>query len=260
MIALSMTVAACGVETGLPEKNEDPLLQIRSEGGFAPVEFVLGRGPTFTLLANGQLIHEGPVAAVYPGPLLPNYQVTTVEDDQIRAVLELVEKMGLPDIEDERDDSANEFVADATTEVVTYWDENGTHRYSVYALGIEPDPNEERSRVFLELIELLGELTASSPSEPFDGERVQVIAGIGFADPEITDVRDWPLEDRDFSDWTVLPNQWMCKMYGPEVLGAFEDATQATEWTHPDPMMDADSYKLVVRPLHPGEPDCLQGL
>ena len=262
VVVLSLLAAACGMDSGagLPDKTEDPLVQIRSEGGFAPVEMVLGRGPTYTLLANGQLIYEGPVIAIYPGPLLPNYQVVEVPDDQIRAVLDLVDEIGLPDFEEERDDSANQFVADATTEVVTYWDENGTHSYSVYALGIEPDPSDSRNKAFLDLIELMGELAASGEAIPYVGDRVQVIAGVGFADPEFSDVREWPLENTDFSEWVVLPNEWMCNMDSPDILPTFEDATQNTQWMHPDPMMDAPPFMLLVRPLHPGEPDCLEGL
>ena len=260
--ALSMVAAACGAGTltGLPDRSEDPLVQIRSEGGFAPVEMVLGHGPTYTLLANGQLIYEGPVIAIYPGPLLPKYQEVEISDDERRTVLDLVEKMGLPDFEEERDDSANQLVADATTEVVTYWDENGTHSYAVYALGIEPNPSEARIKAFLDLVDLMSELTASNESVPYEAERVQVIAGVGFADPEFPDVREWPFENTDLSEWEVLPNQWMCKMFGPEVLPTFEDANQNTQWTHPDPMMDAPPFTLLVRPLHPGEPDCPEGL
>jgi hypothetical protein len=85
---------------------------------------------------------------------------------------------------------------------------------------------------------------------------VQVIAGSGFVDPEFADVRNWPLDNTDFSDWETLPNGWMCTTYGPEILDTFADASQTTQWTHPDPMMDAPAFTLLVRPLHPGEPDC----
>lgn len=261
-VAAAMALTACGAanDEGLPEKTDDPLLQVRSEGGFAPVEMILGRGPTYTLLANGQLIHEGPVAAIYPGPLLPNTLVLEIDDNDMQRVLDLVGEIGLPDMEDERDEENGQNVADATTEVVTFWDENGTHTYSVYALGIDPNPANRSTRAFQELIDLLGELTASYEASPYDGDRAQVVAGVGFADPDFPDVREWPLEETDFSDWEILPNQWMCQIQDPDVLPLFTDATQATQWTHPDPMMDAPPFTLLVRPLHPGEPDCFGDL
>lgn len=262
LVAVSLVMTACGAaaEDGLPEKTDDPLLQVRSEGGFAPVEMTLGRGPTYTLLGNGQLIHEGPVVAIYPAPLLPNSLVAEIDDDEMRQVLDLVEAIGLPDMEDERDEENGQNVADATTEVVTFWDDNGVHTYSVYALGIEPNPVNPSTKAFLELIDLLGELVGSHEATPYEGDRAQVVAGIGFADPDFPDVRDWPLEDTDFSDWVVLPNEWMCQVQDPEILPLFADATQNTQWTHPDPMMDAPPFTLRVRPLHPGEPDCFEDL
>lgn len=261
LIAAALTLTACGADTGLslPDDPDAPVLQLRSEGGFAPVEFILGQGPSYTLLADGRLIHTGPTVAIFPGPLLPNYLVTEIDDSQMSTILSLIEEIGLPDMVDESDDSANQFVADANTEVVTYWDDSGQHRYSVYALGIDPNPSVAANKAFMDLITTLDGMALSGPAVPYEGDRVQVIAGVGFANPDFDDVRDWPLEKTDFSDWETLPNQWMCKVYGSDVLDGFTDATQATQWTHPDPMMDADTFTLLVRPLHPGEPDCFEG-
>ena len=101
VVAVSLGLTACGVETGGVELPTDPdasVVQVRSEDGFAPVEWVLGRGPTYTLLADGRLISEGPVIAIYPGPLLPNYLVGQINVDQMNSVLELVDKIGLPEM------------------------------------------------------------------------------------------------------------------------------------------------------------------
>jgi hypothetical protein len=40
------------------------------------------------------------------------------------------------------------------------------------------------------------------------------------------------------------------------VLPDFETATQLTRWQEPDPLIDAPTYTLLVRPLLPGEPEC----
>ena len=259
LIAASFSLSACGAAGGGVELGADPnapVVQVRSEGGFAPVGWVLGRGPTYTLLADGQLISEGPVIAIYPGPLLPNNLVAKINPDQMNTILELVDKIGLADMEHEVDDTHAAVVADATTEVVTYWDpDGGEHTYSVYALGLEPSDNPSTS-AFSELLVVLDQLAAQGDPVPYKGERVRVVAGVGFTDPDFVDVRDWPLDDTDFSDWTTYPNGWTCQIYGPDVLPLFADATQTTQWTHPNPMMDAPVFTLLVRPLHPGEPDC----
>lgn len=260
LTAAALAITACGVEAsgqGLPSDPNAPLVQITSEGGFAPVEGVLGRGPTYTLLADGRLIYEGPVIAIYPGPLLPNYQISRIDDDQMSRVIDLVDAIGLPEITYEIDDSAAGLVADATTEVVTYWDEAGEHTYAVYALGIEPDPADEATAALAELLELFGQLTAEADEGSYIGDQVRVVAGPAWVDPDFEETEDWPLPDSDFSDWEELPNGWTCKVYGPEVLGLFTDANQATSWIHPDPGVDS-KLKLLVRPLHPGEPDCPQ--
>jgi hypothetical protein len=260
LTAVALAVSACGGGGGsgaeVPADPDAPVVQVHSEGGFLPVEISLGRGPRYTLLADGRLIHEGPVIAIYPGPLLPNYLVSQINEDQMNTVLELVDEIGLPGMENEIDDSAASFIADASTEVVTYWDTEGEHTYSVYALGIEPDSSNPSTTAFTELLVVLDQFAAQGSAVAYEPEQVRVIAGVGFVDPEFTDVRDWPLDNIEFSDWETLPNGWMCTIYGPEVLDTFADASQTTQWTHPDPMMDAPAFTLLVRPLHPGEPNC----
>lgn len=260
LTAALLTLAACGggeSGAGRPSDPESPLLQVRSEGGFVPVELDFGRGPTYTLLADGRLIYEGPVILIYPGPLLPNYQVTQVTDEQIDELMTLIEEIGLPGMESGLDDSAAATVADATTEVVTYWDENGVHEYSVYGLGIDPNPNPATAAT-VELVNTLSDAVFSTESEEYVGDRVRVISGVAQTPPdtEFEDVRPWPLEGEDPNQWTELNLGYTCKVFGPEVLDFFRDASQVTQWLHPVETMDAPPFILLVRPLHPGEPDC----
>lgn len=263
LLAGALTLAACGVPTDaitMPSDPEAVVIQVRSEGGFAPVEFILGQGPRYTLLGDGTLISEGPVIAIYPGPLLPNYQATALNDDQIRSVLDLIAEIGLPDMVDELDDTYTRTVADGTTEIITYWDDDGAHTYSVYALGIVDDSSlRPETAAFLELMALLGELTATGDSLPYRGELVQIVAGPGFADPDFPDVRDWPLNNTGFADWRTLPNGWICTTLGSEVLDLFNDATRSTQWLNPDPEINGVALTLLVRPLHPGEEPCFAG-
>jgi hypothetical protein len=260
LLSATMMISACGIEDdpglGLPEDPDAPVIQIRSEGGFAPVSMILGRGPLYTLLADGRLIYEGPTIASYPGSLVPNYQVASITDDQLQQVMDLVETIGLPEMDRETDDRATSRVADATTEVITYWDENGEHSYAVYALGIDLDePQPSATTAFGELFDLMGELTASD-AEPYTPERVRIVAGPGAVDEEFEDIRDWPLDDADLTNWDTFPNGWMCRTFDADVLAQFEDATQVTVWQHPDPNQPNSLLTLLVRPLHPGEEPC----
>lgn len=261
LVALAAAISACGMgdDAGLdlPEDPDDPVIQITSEGGFAPVDMILGRGPNYTLLSDGRLIYEGPTIAIFPGPLVPNYQVTRIDDQQMQLVLDLVDRMGLPDMERELDDSAASRVADATTEVVTYWDANGEHVYAVYALGIDLDQTPApATEAFAELFGLMGDLV-SGEAVPYQPDRVRIVAGPGSVNEEFEDVRSWPLSGGgDPTAWATLPNDWKCRVFEPTVLDQFGDATQVTVWKSPDPDFMESPVKLVVRPLHPGEPDC----
>lgn len=257
LAATALVIAACGQESdiGSPDDPDAAVLQVRSEGGFAPVEFVLGRGPTYTLLADGRLLYQGPSIAIYPGPLVPQYQISQISEDQMDSVLDLVDEIGLPGMDDERDDEHGQTVADATTEVVIYWDANGEHRYSVYALGIVPGPKNPATKAFSDLLIMLDSLTASSHAGAFQPDRVQVIAGPSSPDQSGADIRDWPLDNTDFADWKKLPNGWQCKVHDADILDSFAGALQDTQWTNPDPAGNGNLI-LLVRPLHPGEPDC----
>lgn len=266
IVAASLTVSACSAAEVTVSTVEQPgspaeptaLVQIRSEGGFAPLELLLANGPSYTVMSDGELILPGAVEEIYPGPLIPPYWVEHLSDDDMGLIMDLVREIRLPQMVDETDDSAASYVADATTEVITYWDENGAHRYSVYALGISanplnPDePADPRTEAFRQLFEMLGGL-APGDSTPYRPESVRVIAGLSTlgTDPEFVDVRDWPFSDDTPDTWSRLDQNWSCKAFGTEILDQFSDAKQTTTWSLRD-----DEYQLLVRPLLPGEPDC----
>lgn len=254
--SIALVLAACGGGDGtsIAVGPDEAVLQITSEGGFAPVELILNNGPRYTVLGDASLIFQGVTTLEYPGRLVPSYLVAQLDDNQMNALLAIVEDIGLPDIDDETDDSATNMVADATTEVITYWDETGKHRLAVYALGIEPDPS-ERNAAFLELIETLDQFTAQTDAEPFDPEQVRIVAGPGTVNPDFEDIRPWPL-DENWDGWTALENGWQCRVFPPDVMTTFEDATQATTWEMPEGGFDFDPATLLVRPLLPGEPAC----
>ena len=249
----ALTIAACGGDdSGRVEVDaNEPLLRITSEGGFVPIEFALNNGPRYTVLGDGRVIYQGPQAAIFPGPIYVQPLVAQMSDSQVNALLAIIDRVGLPDIEDEVDDSATQFVADATTEVASYWDENGEHRYGVYALGLT-ETSSDRNDALLELIETLDRFTAQADAEPYGPERVRILAGEGFVDEAVKQVRNWPTA-LDISAFDDSSTGFSCAVFEPSVVAELGDANGGTVFVHP---VTGDENILLVRALHPGEPEC----
>lgn len=257
--AATLILAACGTPQdviGPPDEPETPLLRVQYEGGFMPIEYALGTGPSYQLSNDGRLVFAGVTTLQYPGPLVVPYQQVSLSEEDVDRVLNLVEEIGLPEMTDERDETQINFVADAATYVVTYFDEAGEHKYSVYALGMENEPGSEATQATAELDSLLIELSGSEEPEPFVADEIKVFAGVSMMEPEpgFEDIRPWPLPDGP-DGWSGFSGiDWKCNIYPGETLDLFTDATQVTQWTAPDEA--GDSYTLVVRQLLPGEDGC----
>lgn len=216
-----------------------------------PADFALTQGPTYTLTRDGTLISPGAIPAIFPGPLVTPYQSSRVTPGELRQLQDMIEAIGLPEMTDERDDDATANVADASTTVVTYWDEDGAHTYSVYALGIF-EPRREATKRLQQMITVL-ETLAGRSAAGWQGEQIQLVAIPGSIDPEFGEERDWPL-DEGVDTWEELADM-RCAVMDASVLDEFTDANQATTFPSPDPQW-AEVFRLAVRPLHPGETGC----
>lgn len=253
----ALSLSACGSDTSGPTPGGPDGLLIRIEhvGGFVPIEVAASRGPTFTLTTDGKLVAPGAVNAIYPGPLVfPNFesQLISSEMSQIQT---LIERIGLPGMDDEVEDDLSGFLADATTTVITYWDSNGEHRFSVYGLGVG-DSFSEAARTLVELQDTLQDLTWERQPSPYVPEKVQVLVGESMQDVDemFVDVRPWPLPETDITSWPEVTAGWRCATFGPEVLDVLESATQVTTWVNPNATDEV--LTIIARALHPGEDDC----
>lgn len=242
--------------TTAPEPEEMSFfLQVTEEGGFAPIEFLLNRPPTYTAYEDGGLFSPAPTAAIFPGPMLPAFQFVNIGDEGVAEILALVDEMGLPEIEMEVNSEATARVADATTTVVTFRDESGDHVYGVYALGLTDEFSTPRDEALMDLLELLGRLIAEG-DDPQIHEPDTLVINVREAEfePEIQDTRPWPL--------SVAPDELDGDIVGfscavlededaAEALAAFSEATQVTLWDY-----QGTEYQILSRPLLPGEVGC----
>jgi hypothetical protein len=236
---------------------EEAVLVVEDVGGFVPIEFALGRGPRYVLTGDGQLIFQGPVIEIFPQPLWPNYQVRQLTEDDLDVVMDAIAVTGIDQITDEVDDSSANVIADASTTVITFYDDQGPHRYEVYALDIGEGQSEQVQRLAGLVRVLDGVATADGEVSELEPERVQVIAQ--EAEPtgdEFEQVVDFPI-DEDPATWDDLAGQQgiKCAAFESEdaeaLVAGFREANQATLFEAGD-----TTWRVYPRPLLPGEEPC----
>lgn len=258
VLILGIVAVACGdgaVATDPEtEAREAPILTIGDIGGFVPVEFALSRGPRFVLTDQDRLIYEGPQVAIFPGPLMPSLVAAQLTSDDLEEVMGLVDRAGLPEITTEVNDSASLLIADAPTTVFTFVDDQGEHRFEVYALGIG-EFDDPRITVLEELLNALAALSGSREGQPYESDAIQVIVGPAASSGDPAEVIEpWPLSDPS-TDLPQMFGDFSCQTYGEEsadnpvdVLAAAHEMTlwQEGEQTH----------RILARQLFPGETGC----
>lgn len=260
---LLLFVTACGgsgstaSSTIPPDTEPSVVLEVRDEGGFAPVEWIIARMPRHVLMSDGTLYGPAAITARYPGPLLPAVTVADLDGQAFSDVLQYAEDIGFAGIDQLRDDEALQTVADAPDTVVTFFDQTGPHVFSVYGLGFLERPADIRVSLLNEMVMLLDRATASGGTGGiFVPQRIEVVAGVREMPVEqsFLDERPWPLPV-GFAEMGDTVAGWRClTLEGEEMdaaLTVFETATQATDWSE-----NGTSYTMVVRYLYPHQEGC----
>jgi len=258
----ALVLTACDGEPGLADTlklNEDPasvLLIVKDEGGFVPIEFIVGQGPRLVLLRDGTLIVSGPQIEIFPQPLLPNYQSIQLGEEDMLFVLEELDALGFAEIDEEVNNEAANMVADASTAITTFFNQDGAHTFSVYALGIGTQVTDGRIPVLANLVEHLTQIGFSQPGEAYEWDALEVLAGVPQmpAEPDFANVQPWPVEV-GFDEMTDIGFGWRCASYeGDEaqtLLNLFAGANQVTTWDD-----GGTEYSIKVRPLFPLQEPC----
>jgi hypothetical protein len=280
LLAISILVASVGTAcAGLgagaagggidhPTGSDDLILRVHVGGGFVPIEYSLREIPFFSLYGDGRMVTVGPQIEIYPGPALPNLQVTGISEEGIQAILEAARDAGLfgPDT---RYDHPG--IADASTTTFTIVAEGRRHVISAYALGFDepsgliPADELEARRALFDFQSKLGDLRSWLPEGSvgeegpftFDELRIFVREGAPRSDEGLDQQpKDWPL-GTPLSEFGAIDQDLDLRcgsVAGQDLatlLPAAQESNELTPWRS-----DGLSYQLVLRPLLPDESGC----
>ena len=252
------------VETGADKL----ILRIASGGGLVPPGYLLTSMPQFAQYGDGRIIVPGPVAEIYPRPLLPNLLVMRVTPAEIQTILAAADEAGLlgPDA---HYDATN--IMDAGATIFTTIVDGKTHTISAYALfesGTTEDAAVTAARVKLskfrdhmfDLTTFLGRPV--SVAEAYVPTGMRVFTRLANApDPSATAVQivAWPLSlDPATAGQPTTVQQTRCILLSSTDLASFlavaRTANATTLWTY-----GSVRYAVSVRPLYPDESGCPGG-
>jgi hypothetical protein len=249
----------------------DLVLKVETGGGFVAPAAHFKEFPSFALYGDGRLITQGPQIEIYPGPALPNLQVTRINEDGVQAILEAAKAAGLLG-----PDRKYEFmtISDAPTTTFTTVAAGSRHVISVYALseatgaggqGI-PQAELQARQALSGFLGKSGDLSSWLPkgsvseegAYQFDELRIFVLGQAAAPDPGLEQKPvDWPLAQELASFGQPVANgpEARCgSVSGDELktlLPLVQKANELTPW-----QSGGTSYSLVFRPLLPDENGC----
>lgn len=243
-------------------RGDDLVLRTELFGGFLPAELVVGALPTVSVYADGRVITQGPVPAVYPGPALPNLQEQSISPEQVRELVAASEEAGVRN----GTDFGKSNVVDAPSTRVVVTTPQGTRTVTVDALDetqaqdpmLTPAQAQARTRLSTFVRRLSDLQTGQSPVRAYQPDAVAVLArpwtSTGGGEPPPPAAQAWPGPE--------LPGTYLSPNFKigcvvatgaekDEVLAAARTATAITPWT-----AGKDRYLITFRPLLPDEKDC----
>ena len=218
----------------------------------------MGRYPTVAMYADGRVITEGPQIDIYPGPALPNLQVTHYTQHGVEQVLQWAADAGLTG----EDHMIGRPVPDAGMIVFTVVTADGVvHTTSVADIsGTDAEAGAARQfqDVMLNLRSWLADDVASDET-PYPYDRLRVISfpanPNSLPDPALATTRDWPLGPLDTLGVPLMMEGYRCVVFSGADLDtlrpSIEDSNQLTLWQSGDHL-----FQVILHPLLPDDEEC----
>jgi hypothetical protein len=256
---------------GLPGAPDELILQVAYTGGFVTPEMLAGRLPIVSVYADGRVITEGPVIAIYPGPAWPNVQVQEIDRAAVHTLVDHARAAGVT----ETADLGTPPLADVPSTRFTLATATETSVREVYALsestGLDAGGSgltEEQLAARAELRGFLDELTdlpgtlgadAVSPAAAYEPTAVAALVRPWTAtdsEPELIqpEVR-WPGPALPGEPAGPLPDL-SCVTATGEQAQAVTTAARAANGLTPWVTDDGARWAVTFRPLLPHETGC----
>jgi hypothetical protein len=279
LLIASLSLVACVGSVGAvnptppspdPVDPNTPVFRVSWDGGFVSPEMLLGRMPIVVVYADGRVITQGPVPAIFPGPLMPNLQERTLSAAALERLIELARDKDL--LRTVHYDYPG--IADAADTVLEIQLDGKSYRVSAYALAeaavdlpaMDLDQAALDGRAALrEFVDALTGIPAGDfvdEEHPYvmDGLRIYAGKAVIVPDSELPGEQpalDWPLEDlatagQDVDNGVldlrcqVIEGEDLVKIL-PLLQGANSLSTFRSE---------GELYSFIVQPLLPGETGC----
>jgi hypothetical protein len=271
-VAVLLGLAACGQGAGtatpapattvVPAAANGLILRVEYSGGFISPSVLAARLPIVSVYADGRVISEGPVAAIYPGPALPNVLEGQIDRSAVQDLVDRAMAAGVA----ETSDLGIPPVADAPSTRFTVVTASDTYVREVYALwetpageGTASGVNAEQEAARAKLSDLLTALTdaAAGQSHAYEADAVAAIASPwldpedGLQQPEVA----WPGPALPGQPTGGPPDVSCVTATGDQaqaLLGAARSANSATPWV----TADGSRWSVILRPLLPDESGC----
>lgn len=228
-----------------PTAADEVVVSIADEGGFMTPEMTFSQLPVLTVTGDARQFTLGPQLAIYPGPLLPNVQVSDIGEDALQGLLALADDQGLLQ---EREYDAPTNIADAADTVVTIRVDGDTYVHRAYALGIgggpgESDESGDRADLqgFVEQATALGDVESEAYQADVFLVRSFVVDDLTGFEIEPTIV-EWPLAEVDLATASDC-----AEISAEEIADTFAEANQLTFFEQA-----GTTYQLAVKPAFPG--------
>jgi hypothetical protein len=249
-----------GGSSPYPYAPDQLVLRVAYTGGFVTPQVVVSRLPLVSVYGDGRVLTEGPTPAIYPGPALPNLQVSHIEPSAVQDLAAAALAAGVG----EDDDLGSPPDADAPSTLITVSTGLETLQREVYALQETPPDGGgltarqvEARKKLSHLVDRLTSLSARA-SEPYTPETVAGIVGPYTPDEDpllVQPDQPWPGPELP-GEPLPGPTGLSCVVAGGDqataALAAAGNGNALTPWVG----ADGSRWSVTFRPLLPDESGC----